>query len=329
MNLSALPSIIAQATAKVGQETERATETASAVNDVLLKLPYWITSIVVIVVFFFIARLAARKSAAVIMQKQEEYATLDAHKGVIILAQRLTFFGVIMVGIVMALGISNLLGDLGWLIGSMGLAIGFALQGFIANFVSGIFLLIQDRTKLGNYIEIDALKGTITEIGLRSTVIQTFNGFEVMVPNKMFFDQPVTIYNSNPYRRVEIPIGVDYSTNLNQAIEVILKIIDAQEKILKDHPRSVVVKEFGDSSINLSARFWVVSRSPWWTIKSDVMKQVKEAFDKEGIVIPFPHVTLKVDQKDPAFYDLMEQWEETRGMKEGTNTPQLPSWYGE
>lgn len=282
----AIATVFAQGSDAVSEET-------SGFSSILSGAPFWIMAVLVAVVFYIVARLVSSRISDYLMRRQQEYMTLDAHKGTILLAERMTFLIILALGILLALSVSGLMSDLGWLIGSLGLAIGFAMQGFFSNYVSGMMLLAQEKTKVGNFIELDGMKGIIKEIGMRATLIQTFEGLEILIPNKHFFESPVTVYTSNPFRRISMAFDISYDASIPKAMEIITRIMDAQPEVLQDHPKGVLVKEWGDSSIVLSARFWVKSKSAWWKVKSNMLHQVWEAFIAEGIDVPYNTIAIE------------------------------------
>lgn len=178
--------------------------------------------------------------------------------------------------------------------GVLGLALGFAFQDIASNFVSGVFIAFRKPYKIGDIIEAGDFLGSVTSIDLRTTTIETFQGLEVLVPNKMLFTDPITNYTNIPQRRIDVAVGVSYGDDLEK-VERLLK-----EK-LNDLPNRIVKKdidifftEFGDSSINLEARVWVEypNHRNFLITRSEAIKKIKTVFDENDIIIPFPIRTL-------------------------------------
>ena len=258
---------------------------------VLEKLPGYSLAIIIAGLSFFVARFLANFVQNKIIQNSYQE---EAPPEIVYLAKRLVFISVFTLGVVTALSLTGLLGNIGWLFGSFGLAIGFALQGVMTNFVAGLMMLAQRKTSIGNYIHVSNVEGTIIEIGTRATLVQTLDGVEILVPNKVFIDNVVTIFTSNPYRRLTVLVGVDYSTDLSVATKVVKDLLSKREELVKELPSDVLVASFEESEIALQVRFWVSSHVAWWTIQSDITKAVKEAFDANNIAIPFPQRVVHV-----------------------------------
>lgn len=253
-------------------------------NFLLDKLPSYLLSLVLLGVSYVIARIVT----GMIKRKFDDEKLQDTPPDVIALIKRMTFIGVFIVCALISLGITGLLGNLGWLFGSLGLAIGLSLQGIASHFIAGILIILQKKTGVGNYIRLANIEGTILEVGTRATTIQTLDGIEVLIPNKNFIDNEVIIYTSNPYRRLTIEIGIDYSTDIGTVSNLLTSHLHGHKDVVQDAPKEVLVASFGDSSVDLTVRFWVPSRSEWWTIQSNLTKEIKELFDTNGIEMPFP-----------------------------------------
>jgi len=203
---------------------------------------------------------------------------------------------VIALGIFLALSVLNLDKALTSILagaGVAGLAIGLALQGTIANTFSGIFLAVRDIMNIGDFIETSGYEGTVEEITLRYIVIKESDNNLVIIPNKLVVENPFKNFGLTKRIRTSLQCGVGYESDLRMVKELAIKTIDQafpqEDKTIEFH-----YLEFGDSSINFQMRFWVDAKSNLTLLeaKSEAMMLLKEAFDKEGVNIPYPIRTL-------------------------------------
>ena len=182
--------------------------------------------------------------------------------------------------------------------GAVGVGIGFGLQKIASNFISGIILLFEKSVEVGDMVEIDRgdIFGTIKYFGGRYTLVEAFDGKEVMIPNEDFIIGKVTNWTySNNRVRIEIPVGVSYSSDLNIAKKIMLDAANNHERCLGYPSAECYVTEFGDSSINLLLHFWVSDIVEGrLTPKSDVIMEIWEKFKENDIVIPFPQREVKM-----------------------------------
>jgi small-conductance mechanosensitive channel len=176
--------------------------------------------------------------------------------------------------------------------GAIGVGIGFGLQKIASNFISGIILLFEKSVKVGDLVEIEGsnIYGNVTQFCGRYTLIETFDGREIMVPNEDFITNRVTSWTHNNSRgRVEINVGISYNSNLIKAQEIVLQSALGHSRCLNYPAPECYVTNFGDSSINLLAYFWVGDvMQGCLGIKSDVMIKIFEEFRENNISIPFP-----------------------------------------
>ena len=173
-------------------------------------------------------------------------------------------------------------------LGAAGLAIGLALQGTLQNVAAGIMLLIIRPFRRGDYIEAGSAAGTVDETGLFMTRMRTVQGLFVAVPNSMIWSNIITNYSRLPKRRLDLQIGISYDADLDEARDVILSLLDDDERIIHDPVPIVVVRGLGESSVDLELRAWV-KRQDFWDFNFDITRAVKLALDEAGIGIPYPH----------------------------------------
>lgn len=173
------------------------------------------------------------------------------------------------------------------IIGAAGLAIGLALQGSLANFAGGVLILVFKPFKVGDFISAQGVDGTVKEITIFTTKISTFGNQIAIVPNGQLSNNNIINYNAQNTRRDKIAVGIGYNSNIKEAKDILLQICAENENILKDPAPEVYVAELGDSSVNLSLRFWA-KNEVFWAAHFHVMEELKNRFDAAGIEIPFP-----------------------------------------
>ena len=177
-----------------------------------------------------------------------------------------------------------------------GLAIGLALQGTLTNVASGVMLLFFRPFKVGDYVEAGGHAGTIQELNLFFTVMATPDNVRITVPNGQVWGSAVHNYSANSTRRVDISAGIAYDADIDTAMAVVHETISADTRSKPDPEPFVAVTEMADSSVNFTIRVWV-DNADVWPVKFDLTKAVKQAFDRNGIDIPFPTRTVHMAEK--------------------------------
>ena len=168
-----------------------------------------------------------------------------------------------------------------------GLAIGLALQGSLANFAGGVLILIFKPFKVGDWISAQGVDGSVKEITIFSTKLNTFGNQVAIIPNGQLSNGNVVNYNAEPTRRDNYTVGIGYSSNIKVAKDILLKICSDNSAVLKDPAPEVYVGALGDSSVNLSLRYWAKNED-FWAAKFYIHEESKLRFDEAGIEIPFP-----------------------------------------
>ena len=174
------------------------------------------------------------------------------------------------------------------IIAAAGLAVGLALQGSLANFAGGILIMIFKPFKLGDFIEAQGESGTVKEIEIFTTKLNTTDNKEIIIPNGTLSNGNIVNYSTEATRRVDFTFGVGYDSDIKKTKDILYGILDEHPLVLKTPVAAVNLSELGDSSLNFFTRGWV-KKEDYWTVKFEVMEQAKEAFDKAGIDIPYPH----------------------------------------
>jgi len=182
------------------------------------------------------------------------------------------------------------------IIGAAGLAVGFALQGTLANFASGVMLIIFKPFKAGDFIEGGGSTGTVDAVQIFNTILKTPDNKKVIVPNSKLTGDNITNYSAMEQRRIDMVFGIGYDDDIKKAKATLERIISEDERILKDPAPTIAVSELADSSINFVVRPWV-NTSDYWGVCFDVTEKVKLTFDAEGISIPFPQRDIHLYQE--------------------------------
>lgn len=179
------------------------------------------------------------------------------------------------------------------ILGAAGLAVGLALQGSLANFAGGVLILFFKPFKIGDFIEAQGTSGTVKEITIFTTKLNTFGNQLVIIPNGKLSNDNITNYSAENKRRNKIDIGISYSSNIKQAKDILLELVNEQEAVIKDPLPEVVVSSLGDSSVSLSIRYWA-SNEDFWAIHFYTMEQAKKRLEENGISIPFPQREVRI-----------------------------------
>jgi small-conductance mechanosensitive channel len=214
--------------------------------------------------------------------------------------KRLTHYGLFTVGFLIAVSMAGVdLQKLTILAGALGVGIGFGLQNIVNNFVSGLILLFERPVKIGDTITIDQDWGTISRIGLRSTIVETFDRSEIIVPNADLVSLKVTNWTfSSKVVRVNLPVGVAYGSSLEKVLGILNKAAREHPDVLTYPEPNTIFECFGNSSIDFKLRFWVHTIDDRMKIRSEVAVIVDRLFREEDIVIPFPQQDLHLRSID-------------------------------
>ena len=183
------------------------------------------------------------------------------------------------------------------IIGAAGLAIGLALQGSLGNFAGGVLILIFKPFKVGDVIEAQGYLGSVMEISILYTIVNTFDNRRVIIPNGDLSNSSLTNLSAYPTRRCDMSFGIGYGDDIDTAKATIKHLVEDDERALKDPEPMIVVGGLGDSSVDLTVRVWT-TYDDLWPFYWDMQERVKKAFDAEGISIPFPRRDVHVYKTD-------------------------------
>lgn len=281
-----------------------ALETTDLVNLVVDKLLTWVEGFIsmlpnlavafLVLIFFAIASRYVGRFAASGLKRAHANAQLVS------LGESTTRYAILGLGFFIALDIlalekavtSMLAG-----IGVVGLALGFAFQDIASNFMSGVIMAVRRPFELGDLVETGGTMGTIERVTLRATIIRNFSGQTVIIPNKNVLQNPIINYSQTGHRRIELPVGVAYGSDLDQVRKVAIDAADGMTGLDSDEEIGVVFTGFGGSSIDLEVHAWLdlhADKTNFIKARSELIQRINRAFGEAGIEIPFPIRTLDI-----------------------------------
>lgn len=177
---------------------------------------------------------------------------------------------------------------------ALGLALGLALQGSLGNAACGILLLVFRPFKVGDYVNAAGVAGTVQEVELFTTVLNTPDNRRLIVPNGEIFGSVIENVTANPIRRCDVAVGVAYDADIDKTRETLMRAAESIETRIPDRPPVVMLGDLGDSAVSWSVRVWI-NTSDFWPTKEALTRAVKMHLDEAGIPIPFPQMDLHVD----------------------------------
>lgn len=215
-----------------------------------------------------------------------------------------SFLGNVAYGLILAIVIVSALGQLGVsttsaaaLLGGAGVAIGLSLKDQLSSFAAGVMLIMFRPFRQGDFIDAGGVAGTVEEVRIIATVLRTPNNQQVTVPNAEIWGSTITNFNAKETRRIDMPIGISYSSDMRSAREIALQVCTADERVLTDPAVWVGVTELADSAVIVTVRPWVKTPDYWQT-RSDLLERIKLAYDEAGIEIPFNQLDVHLHRSE-------------------------------
>jgi small-conductance mechanosensitive channel len=254
-----------------------------------------IGSAVTFVVVAIVAYLLGRVTVVPLVNRVLKSRELDEHARKPLRKLTGIVVGFAAVGIAFAFaGYGNILTAIATVGAAATLAIGFAMQDVLANFVAGIFIFTDKPFRIGDWIEWDGNSGVVEDISLRVSRVRTFDNELLTVPNSQLTDGVIKNPVAKEELRLKFLFGIGYDDDIDNATEIIIEEAEANPDILEDPGPSVRLVELGDSSVGLQSRIWISnpSRADFVKTRADYVKAVKQRFDEEGINIPYPNRTI-------------------------------------
>ncbi len=197
---------------------------------------------------------------------------------------------VILLGLILApLGID--LTSLVISFGVLGIVIGLALRDFLSNLIAGITLILVRPFRKGHLVEAAGVTGFVEDVSINATTLKTFDGKKVVLSSSQVWGNPIVNYHHWPIRRIDLVVGIAYEDDVPRALTVIRGVLESDERILREPEAITNVNTFADSSINLNIFAWT-KQEDWGKVRTDLLINVKKAFETEGITIPYPTRTV-------------------------------------
>ncbi len=185
------------------------------------------------------------------------------------------------------------------LLSVVGVAVSLAVKDSLSNVAGGFIVLFSKPFKVGDFVEIDGMSGSVQSISILQTKLLTFDNKAVLIPNGQVSTAKIINYSAEEKRLLAIPVSVSYDTDLKKAKELLMELLKSDPLAMQDPEPVVVVTEHADSAIKLSMRVWVHTKD-YWTLNFRLLEQIKERFDENGIVIPFNQLDVNIVAQNTA-----------------------------
>ena len=254
----------------------------------------YLIKIVLALAIFFLGKMAAKWLTKFIIKTLNKTGQIDDTLE--------SFLSSVIYGILLVLVVLSALGQLGVettsfiaIIGAVGLAVGLAFQNTLSNISAGVMIVIFKPIKVGEFVEAGGASGSVEEINIFNTIMKTGDNKTIIIANSNIINKNIVNYSRKKTRRVDLTFGIGYDDDLKLAKEILIDILQKDERILKDPAPLVAVSELADSSVNFVTRSWVKS-SDYWGVYFDTLEKVKLKFDKKGISIPYPQMDVHLDK---------------------------------
>ncbi|MGK2863766.1 MAG: mechanosensitive ion channel family protein [Chitinophagaceae bacterium] len=260
------------------------------IQELIRLLPNILLATLVLVLGIFVARKIKQFSVKLI-NRISGNSTLNTLFGSIV---HIFFIGIVLFAVLSILGFDKAVTSVLAGIGILGLGLALAFQDIAANFISGIFISFRKPFHIGDIVKIGDYMGKVREINLRDTVLLTFQGQIVILPNKDVFQNPIENYSMLGKRRLDLVVGVSYGEDLEKVRTITLDAVKDIEGLNKEDETTMYYQEFADSSINYIIRLWISSpeQAAYWHVSNQAVMRIKKAYDNNNITIPFPIRTL-------------------------------------
>ena len=295
-------------------------------NEILIgfveRIPYFVAAIIVMFIFWLLSKIFKKVIGKLLGSR-------SSHQNLVKVFQRVGGALIIFIGFMIAMVVAipgftpaKLIGALG--IGSV--AIGFAFKDIFQNLLSGILLLLSEPFRIGDQIVSGNYEGTVEDIKIRATVIRTYDGRQVVIPNSDLYTSALTVNTAYKQRRLQLAVGIGYADDIDEAKAQIMQALDGSDTVSKNASPTIIAVNLGDSTVDLVIRWFIDDGTQANKVKSidQVLIKVKTALDSAGIDMPFPVRTL--DLSDPSVKAIAKQLHEQQSNNESkSETPSLIS----
>ncbi len=265
-------------------------ERLDLINKITEKIPSVIIAVILILLGVVLSRLISRLVVKALKARNVDPSVYNFIKRAVSVLIKAAF-------LLMAFSLFFNIGSLVTAIGAAGVAAGLGLQDSVAQFASGIQILMNHPFKNGDYVEVNGVQGNVADIRFMNTVITTADNKRIIIPNSHITTSHIINYSAEDIRRIDLIYSISYTANIADAKNVILNTAELNELVLSDPAPGVFVNSHESSSINLVAKIWCKS-ADYWTVYYSMQEEVKLALDKSGIDIPFNQVDVHIKKDD-------------------------------
>jgi small-conductance mechanosensitive channel len=249
--------------------------------------------LVLVVIVLPLAFLIAGQAKKIVTRQSSQHSGLLVEK-------LITYSAVIIVVLTVLWELGFKLAPLLSAAGIVGIAVGFAAQTTLSNFISGLLLLSEKPFKVGDLIKVNDIMGIVLSIDLMAVKIRTFDNKYVRLPSSQLIQNPLTNITRFPIRRLDVNVGVAYKEDVARVRETLMEVADRNPHCLDEPEPLIIFLQYGDSSLDFLLAVWCV-KTDFLTLKNSIMQEIKEAFDRKGIEIPFPHRTIYTGEATKPF----------------------------
>ena len=267
---------------------------SKASDDIAILIAQYGLQVVGAITILILGRIAAGIGRGVVRRVLEK-AKLD-EAVVAFISSLFYFFLLACVGVATLANFGVQTASVIAILGAAGFAVGLALQGSLANFAAGVMILVFSPFKVGDFIDVAGVAGTVKDIDLFTTTMASPDNVKIMVPNGQIYGSTIKNFAGYDTRRVDLVIGIGYGSSIEKAVELLEGLIAADERVLEDPAPQIAVSELADSSVNLVVRPWV-NGADYWAFRFAMTRKIKESFDANGIEIPFPQRVVHMQQE--------------------------------
>ena len=259
------------------------------INILIEFSPRLISALLIFLIGWYAIKVIKRVVTKIMIKREMEPTLSKFLADILIWTLKILLF----VTVISRLGVEN--SSFVAIIGAAGLAIGLSLQGSLSNFAGGVLIIMFKPFKVGDFIEAQGVSGTVQQIQIFVTQLATVDNQIIFVPNGALSNGNIINYSYAETRRANIIINISYDSNLKKAKEIIFEIIHNHPAILKEPEPVILVDSLGDSSVNIAVRPWS-KLEDFFTMRSDILEQIKHKFEENNITIPFPQSEIHIKQ---------------------------------
>ena len=271
----------------------------ASVEQMVVEMPLYLLALLIFCLFWAVGSWLAKR--------QQLYRKIAVNFFIADLLGKLVHLICTLLGIVLALSLLDATALLGTILGAagiLGLSISFAVRDTVENFIASLLLSIRNPFEVNDAVDIEGFQGSVVRLTSRATILMSFDGNHVRIPNSTVFKAVITNYTRHPNRRFEFDLGIGYTENISHAQELILHVLTEMQGILDEPKPQVIVNEIGNSSIVLRIYAWInQTEYDFLKVRSEAIKKVKDCVDQAHISVPKPTYDLNLIKTPVAFQE--------------------------